>query len=136
MADFKIAFRRTGIFEGGYTDDPNDNGNWTGGVKGRGDLIGTNHGVSAPVLSKYLGRTATVSDMRTLSLEVTEKIFRRNYWDKIRGNEIINQDSANEIFDDAINAGVGAAIRKAQRALGLKDDGIMGQITLNKINGK
>lgn len=136
MADFKIAFRRTGIFEGGYTDDPNDNGNWTGGVKGRGALIGTNHGVSAPVLSEYLGRTATVSDMRTLSLEVTEKIFRRNYWDKIRGNEIINQDSANEIFDDAINAGVGAAIKKAQRALGLKDDGIMGPITLNKINGK
>lgn len=136
MADFKIAFRRTGIFEGGYTDEPNDNGNWTGGVKGRGVLIGTNHGVSAPVLSEYLGRTATVSDMRTLSLEVTEKIFRRNYWDKIRGNEIINQDSANEIFDDAINAGVGAAIRKAQRALGLKDDGIMGPITLNKINGK
>ena len=136
MADFKIAFRRTGIFEGGYTDDPNDNGNWTGGVKGIGALIGTNHGVSAPVLSEYLGRTATVSDMRTLSLEVTEKIFRRNYWDKIRGNEIINQDSANEIFDDAINAGVGAAIRKAQRALGLKDDGIMGPITLNKINGK
>ncbi|MEN6384960.1 MAG: glycosyl hydrolase 108 family protein [Phycisphaerales bacterium] len=136
MADFRIAFRRTGIFEGGYTDDPNDNGNWTGGVKGRGTLIGTNHGVSAPVLSEYLGRTATVSDMRSLSLEVVEKIFRRKYWDKVRGDEIINQDSANEIFDDAINAGVAPAIRKAQRALGLKDDGFMGPVTLNKINGK
>ena len=32
MADFKIANNKTIAFEGNYTADPDDNGNWTGGL--------------------------------------------------------------------------------------------------------
>ena len=38
--------------EGGYQDMPSDTGNYVDGV-----LVGTNYGISAPVLKSYLGRT-------------------------------------------------------------------------------
>ena len=31
MASFEIAYNLTAKNEGGYTDNPDDNGNWTGG---------------------------------------------------------------------------------------------------------
>lgn len=34
-------------YEGGFTQDPRDPGNWTGGRIGHGQLRGTQHGISA-----------------------------------------------------------------------------------------
>lgn len=33
--------------EGGYTDNPKDPGNWTGGEVGKGELKGSKYGLSA-----------------------------------------------------------------------------------------
>ena len=79
MAKFIKAHEFVERAEGGYTDNPNDNGNWTGGKKGSGDLIGTNFGISAPVLKAYLGRTPSVADMKNLKKSTAEKIYKKNY---------------------------------------------------------
>lgn len=121
MADFDKAYKRTGIFEGGYTDEEDDNGNWTGGKKGLGKLIGTKYGISAPVLMQYMGKMPTVQDMKNLSLVTVKDIYRKFYWLPIRGNEINNQDTANSIYDMAVNAGVGASIKMAKRAKGIPE---------------
>ncbi|WP_445453079.1 glycosyl hydrolase 108 family protein [Flavobacterium sp. 25HG05S-40] len=121
MANFEEAYKRTGIFEGGYTDDEDDNGNWTGGKKDLGKLIGTKYGISAPVLMQYMGKLPTVQEMKNLSLLTVKDIYKRFYWTPIRGNEINNQDMANSIYDMAVNAGVGASIKMAKRAKGIPE---------------
>jgi lysozyme family protein len=107
MADFKKAQEFVKLAEGGYGNDSRDHGNWTGGRVGSGVLIGTNHGISAPVLSEYLGRTATESDMRNLSYETALQIYKKNYWDALALSNLRNQSTALLIYDGAVNQGVG-----------------------------
>jgi lysozyme family protein len=138
MASFKIAHALTKIAEGGYSLNPNDNGNWTGGKKGVGHLIGTKYGISAPVLREYLNREPTAQDMKDLSRETADKIFWQNYWQLVKGDEIENQDFANQIYDMAVNAGVSNAIKLAECVVGImpSDAGRMYDDLLNKINNK
>lgn len=134
MADFEIAHKITVKNEGGYTDNPDDNGNWTGGKKGVGVLVGTNYGISAPVLKEYLGRTPTVSDMKNMSTETADKIYKKRYWTIIRGDELTRQNVANSIYDSAVNMGCSQAIKLAQRAAGLPETGKMNNETLKALN--
>lgn len=107
-ASFEDAQEKIKRFEGGYSGDSRDPGNWTGGKIGSGDLIGTNWGISAPVLMTFLGKKPSVQDMKNLSYETALKIYKRNYWDMIRGDEIENQSVADVLYDGAVNQGVGA----------------------------
>lgn len=134
MADFELAHKLTAGFEGGYSDHPNDNGNWTGGAMGVGKLIGTNLGIAAPVLKAYLKRMPTVQDMKSLKIETAKKIYKINYWDQIRGDEWNNQDNANIVYDMAVNSGVSRSIKLWQIAMGLKPTGKMNKETLDKTN--
>ena len=118
MAKFEIAYALTAKNEGGYTNHQEDNGNWSGGKVGIGTLVGTNLGISAPVLSKHLGRTAFVNDMKNLSVSVAMEIYKKDYWDAIKGDYIKSQDKANDIYDSAVNMGVGTSIGLAQQTLG------------------
>jgi lysozyme family protein len=136
MASFKIAHNRRLGIEGKYSGDPLDNGNWTGGKKGVGVLVGSNLGVSAPVLAKHLGRAITVDDMKNLSHETAEAIYRKNYWNPIRGDEIEFQDVANSIYDSAVNMGVSAAIKLTQRSLGIPESVKMTDEIINLLNNK
>lgn len=115
MANFEIADKLTRKAEGGYSDHREDNGNWTGGKIGVGVLIGTKYGISAPVLMTYLGRVPTVLEMKNLSSETVTKIYNKNYWKAIKGDEITNQDIANKIYDMAVTSGPGTAIKLAKR---------------------
>lgn len=92
-------------FEGDYQNIYNDNGNWTGGVVGKGTLVGTNHGIAAPTLSQWLGRTATVSDMKSLTKDEAKKIFKAYFWDKIKADKINNQGIAEFLFDWSLGSG-------------------------------
>lgn len=136
MASFNIARELTGVNEGGYKIDADDTGDWTSGVKGHGELIGTKYGISAPVLSDYLKRPATITDMNDLTQDIASLIYKRNYWDKIKGDEINNQQEANSIYDSAVNMGVATAIKLAQQSLNVSKTGVMDIATLNALNNK
>jgi len=136
MADFLTSHKRRLIIEGGYSDIKDDNGNWTGGIKGKGVLIGSNLGIAAATLKAYLGRTPTVEEMKGLTQKTAHDIYIKNYWLPIRGDDIEFQESANQVYDNVVNFGVSAGIKIQQRALGLKETGKMNQETLNKINNK
>lgn len=118
MASFYSAHKEVSVSEGGYTINPEDNGNWTGGRRDRGELIGTNFGISAPVLKAYLGRTPTAKEMYDLSASDAKDIYRKNYWDAIQGDDLKNQSVALMIYDSAVNQGVGTAKNYVLRALG------------------
>ena len=61
-------------------------------------------------------------------------LYEVNYWDKILGDEIADQDIAESIFDFAVNAGPRTSAKLAQIAVEAKPDGVIGPVTLEKIN--
>lgn len=128
MADFRKAQAKVKVFEGGYSNDPRDKGNFVDGK-----LIGTNHGISAPVLKEWLGRTPTVDDMKNLSYETALQIYKKNYWNPIGGDRINNQSIAELLYDHAVNAGLGNAAKVVSDSLGVKV-GIPFTTTVDRIN--
>lgn len=118
MIDFDTAFSRLISSEGGYTANPADDGNWTGGRQGVGELKGTKYGIAASSYG-YL-------DIKNLTLDQAKAIYKRDFWD-ILGNA----DGAVkfQLFDAAVNHGRGNAIRILQRAVGVADDGGWGPVS-------
>jgi lysozyme family protein len=106
--------------EGGFTDDPEDPGNWTSGEIGVGVLKGTKYGVSAASYPDL--------DIANLTIAQAQAIYQRDYWEKI-GVSLEEAPFALIMFDAAVNHGVEGAVRWLQRALLLKADGDPGPIT-------
>jgi lysozyme family protein len=103
--------------EGGWSDDPADPGG------------ATNLGVTIGTLSLWLGRPATRAEVKALTVATVAPIYRRNYWDAIRANEL-PPGLAYALFDFAVNSGKKRAVIGLQRALQIADDGVLGPITL------
>jgi hypothetical protein len=118
---FEESFKMLIGHEGGYSNDRNDPGNWTGGKVGIGQLLGTKYGVAA--------NSYPLENIEGLSLERAQQIYRRDYWDKIKADDLPKHIRF-AIFDGAVNSGVGQAARWLQRAVGVIDDGVIGQGTL------
>jgi lysozyme family protein len=97
---FERAFANTVGEEGGYTTNPADPGNWTGGAVNAGELKGTNYGISA---ASY-----PALDISGLTLDQAHAIYRRDYWDRLRADDL-PPALALLAFDAAVNNGVGRA---------------------------
>lgn len=133
MASFVNAHRKVALSEMGYTNNPADRGNWVDG-----QLIGTNYGISAPVLKAYLGRTPSVSEMINLSPKIASEIYKNEYWDKVDGDELKNQSVALLLYDGAVNQGVGymrSVVKNALKEQGITYRGIIAD-DINKANQK
>ncbi|MCF6211703.1 MAG: N-acetylmuramidase [Gammaproteobacteria bacterium] len=117
MADFNKAIGKTLAHEGGakFTDDPIDRGG------------ATKYGISQ--------RAYPNVDIRNLTEQQARDIYKRDYWDRIRADEITSQAIAENIFDTAVNMGVRTASRLAQVALDIEPaDGIIGSQSLKTID--
>lgn len=127
---FDYAFNATLGMEGVYSDDEDDRG-------GR-----TKYGIIEAVFKSAIRRgliRPVKADIRDLSVEDAKTIYRAEYWDKLRLDEVSDITIAAEIFDTAVNMGVNAATLICQRALNylgesLDEDGRMGPRTLNALN--
>lgn len=97
MSNFDAAFAVALGHEGGYTDDPNDDGNWTGGKRGVGECRGTKFGISA--------KTYPYLDIKNLTVDQAKTIYRVEWWEMNRYGEINHQTIATKVFDLAINMG-------------------------------
>jgi hypothetical protein len=98
MADFDVSYNITLKIEGGYQDNSLDSGNYA-----CGQLVGTNYGISAPTYQDWIGRCPTVADMKAITKLIAKAIYKAKFWDKIRGDELTNQNTANMLFDMQIN---------------------------------
>lgn len=107
--------------EGGFTAKESDAGNWTGGKIGKGILKGTKYGISA---ASYPDE-----DIRNLTRDRAKFLFKRDFWDKIKGDLLPDKISLH-VLDFAVNAGPPVAIRELQRAGGVTVDGLIGPKTL------
>lgn len=97
----------------------------------------TNHANDRGGLTKFgiSQRAYPLLDIASLTLDQAIAIYKRDYWDKIQGDKIKSYSVAFAIFDQAVNRGVATAVKNAQKAIGVKDDGLLGPATLNAING-
>ena len=99
--------------EGGYVNHPSDPGGET------------NYGITKRVAQAngYNG------DMKTIPMDVVRRIYRKDYWDAIRAEEL-PADLRLPVFDAAVNSGPKRAIQWLQAAVGANADGAFGPRTL------
>jgi len=112
--------------EGGFQNDTNDPGNWTGGAIGAGARKGTKFGISA---ASY-----PTLDIANLSQDDARTIYRRDWWDRL-GLARLPPPLATKLLDAAVNLGPRPAIACLQRALNAKgcaiaEDGVLGPATI------
>jgi lysozyme family protein len=111
--------------EGGFTANPADPGNWTGGAVQVGRLLGTKYGISAASYPNL--------DIEALTLSQAQALYEQDYWTPVQGDHLA-APLAMLMFDAAVNAGVPRAVRWLQEALGVTEDGIFGPETLKGAN--
>jgi len=137
MAEFKSAFLHTMSREGGYSNNPADRG----GETFRG--IARNFHPDWPGWSVIDAIHVDTRDGYKGDPELTKLVadfYRGSFWNPLRLTEIDSQVIANELFDSAVNAGVGAAARWLQRAVNLLSqpdisvDGKVGSKTIGAVN--
>ncbi|CAG7579860.1 MAG: putative lysozyme family protein [uncultured marine phage] len=115
-AEFSAAQEMVKQGEGGYTDDKNDKGNWVDG-----NLVGTNHGISAPELKTHLGRVPTKEEMEDLSYEDALDIYEDRFWTKHNLGSFTNQSIANIVYDGIVNQGQHGMKKVLQKTLATFD---------------
>jgi lysozyme family protein len=111
--NFDQAFTTLLKHEGGFSDHPADPGGKT------------RYGITEAVAREagYRG------DMRELPVALAKRIYKDRYWDAVRAEEL-PEAIRYAVFDAAVNSGPRQAIRWLQRAVGAKNDGIIGPQTL------
>lgn len=108
--------------EGGFVNLPEDKGG------------PTNLGITQKSLSEYLGRPASVEDVRRLSEATAREIYERKYYSGPR-IDLLPEPPRNLVFDMSVNHGPKRAIKILQKALNqvyhqhLSIDGVLGPTT-------
>lgn len=133
MAKFNLAFSKMLSHEGGYVNDPDDLGSET------------YKGIARNSHSSWLGWQLIDSykvkpdfpkslEANTKLQNMVEQFYFELFWQPLKADQIQNQTSADSVFDFAVNSGLTTSTRLVQSIVGTKIDGIIGVITLNKIN--
>lgn len=113
---FDEAFDALLKHEGGYSDHAADPGGKT------------RFGVTEAVAR----REGYAGDMKDYPLAEAKRVYRKLYWDAMQ-MEQIRPELRFDLFDSAVNSGVGQTVKWVQRQLALADDGIIGPRTLTAL---
>src|SRR5690606_21716507 len=114
---FEAALTEVLVHEGGFSNHARDPGGMT------------NLGVTKRTWEAWTGRPATEGEMRSLTRAKVAPLYRKNYWDAVRADEL-PPALALVVFDFAVNAGPARAARLLQRIVGVTQDGKIGPQTL------
>ncbi len=118
--NFDDALQRTLVWEGGFSDHPQDPGG------------ATMKGVTLRTFQDFFGADKTVDDLKNITPAQLASLYRTNYWDKCSGDQLPSGvDFA--VFDVAVNSGPGRAAKFLQAAVGANQDGAIGPGTLGLV---
>ncbi len=153
MADFEIAFGITNGNEGGWQNDPQDNGN--------APVLGTYRGIASKMqptwkgwptvkaaianmtVQPHYGSSAYYAWVKTLNgvlaantalQYMVRDFYRVSFWDVNRLGDLKSQEVANKVYDSGVNQGTGTAAIMLQKCLGVNADGGIGPVTINAAN--
>lgn len=117
QSNWDNAFKLMLKSEGGFVNHPSDPGGMT------------NLGVTKATWENWVGRESDEAEMRGLTPEKVEPLYKKKYFDAVRGDELpMGLDYL--MFDFAVNAGAGRAIKTLQIAVGVTPDGGFGPMTM------
>ncbi|MDN3550033.1 glycoside hydrolase family 108 protein [Mucilaginibacter aquaedulcis] len=135
MANFNVAYALTSKVEGGYANNPADNGgetfkgisrkfnpNWEGWKLV--DQIKEEHSLN---LNAELEQSDQLSNLIL-------NFYKENYWDVNDTGAIVNQQIANQVFDTSVNCGTGKAAEFLQCAAKVTVDREIGPVTISAVN--
>lgn len=106
--------------EGGFVNDPHDPGG------------ATNKGITLATFRRYVDKSATVDDLKHLTTAQASKVYRSQYWNAIKGDDLPDGvDYA--VFDFAVNSGQSRAAKYLQAIVGVPADGKIGPQTLSAV---
>ena len=118
MSDkFNQFIERVLSHEGGYVNHPKDPGGET------------NWGVT----KRTAQANGYTGSMRAMTRTQAIEIYRKAFWQRYHADKM-PEAMAFQFFDACINHGYGNAARMLQRAAGVADDGVIGNISLAAIN--
>src|SRR5574337_217528 len=106
--------------EGGFVDNPADPGR------------ATNMGITLATLSEWRGKPCTSDEVRGLTKQEAQEIYRTKYWNTMRcaslpaGVDLV-------VFDMGVHAGQRTSVKILQRIAGVIDDGSVGPLTLEAV---
>lgn len=137
MADFERAFAKVVANEGGYVNNPNDKGGETYMGICRKNYSKNYMWTIIDVIKNRVGNVVKYINEeckknKELLIQV-KSIYKINYWNKLNLNEIKSQTIANMMFDDAVNRGLVAAIKTAQKVVKMKETGRMSKELMDKL---
>lgn len=125
MANVQKIIHKILKWEGGWANDPADKGG------------PTMKGVTIEVYKAYCRSKGwpapTLQQLKEITMAEWVDILKTNYWDRWKADEIKNQSIAELLVDWVWTSGKYGIIFP-QRVLGVKDDGIVGPITLKTLN--
>ncbi|GBQ08915.1 glycosyl hydrolase 108 family protein [Saccharibacter floricola] len=119
-------------YEGGYSSNRADPGNWTGGRVGSGQLAGTKYGISAPLVTRTEGLCVNAQKMRLLSEDDFRRLAVRYFWQPM-GCDCLPSGLDLMVFDHGFNVGAKTSISLLQTIVGVERDGIMGPQTIDAL---
>jgi lysozyme family protein len=125
MAKIEDLAPKIAKWEGGYVNDKDDKG----GSTNMGVTIGTWKKVG---YDKDHDGDIDETDIKLLSKDDFKYVLRQ-FWDRWKADDIKSQKVANILVDWVWGSGVWG-IKIPQRILGLKEDGVVGPVTIAKIN--
>lgn len=143
MANFQPAYNITMGNEGGYANNPHDSGGetWCGVARNFWPkwsgwaIVDQIKATNPPNLNQALRANATLTTQ-------VEQFYQQNFWNPVGLTSINCQQTANQLFDIAVNMGTGTACRMLQQAINtLKPgavavDGSVGPMTIAAANGQ
>jgi len=134
MSHFDTAIKKVLKHEGGYVDHKNDGG------------MATKYGISL----RFIRQSNTdldldgdgdidADDIKKLTVEKAEEIYREKFWNPYNYDIITDPDVATKIFDITVNAGPRQSHKLVQRACNTRHkdldvDGLLGTQSLRAIN--
>ena len=135
MANFDKSFDKLILTEGGYVNDPDDKGGET--------YLGISRvhhpdSLMWPLIDTVKESYGTKGITKVLKeneaiINEAKSIYKEDYWNKFDLDNVNNQKIAHEIFDDAVNRGVGAATKTLRLILGMELNNKIDKELLNKI---
>ncbi len=127
MAKVEILAPYIKKWEGGFVNDPTDRGG------------ATNKGVTLSTYTQYCKRKGyprpTVDRLRRLTDAEWLDILKSLYWDRWQADRIESQCVANILVDWVWGSGA-YGITIPQRLLGVRCDGVVGDVTLGALNSR
>ena len=116
-SNWEKSFKQMLASEGGYVNHPSDPGGMT------------NLGVTKRVWEEWTGLESNEAEMRALTPELVEPLYKKRFWDACRCDEMPGGIDY-LVFDFAVNAGPGRSAKILQTAVGVPADGGIGPVTL------